>query len=292
MYWQFLLPVDRVAYRRDMDHQSEVRDFLTTRRARLDPDQVGLPHFAGRRRVPGLRREEVAMLTGVSTEYYARLERGHLAGVSDQVLDALARGLRLDESERAHLLDLARAAAPAQRPPRATPRRTPRPGLQRLLDAMDSTPAYVRTGHLDIVAANRLGRALFSDIFTTPDSRPNLTRYIFLDPRARDFYREWDTVARDIVAAMRSEAGRNPHDRTLSNLVGELFDPQRRVPHLVGRPRSPHPPLTPQARPPPRRGRPGLRRRRTPATRRHRAHAHRLHLRASKPHSRRRPVPL
>jgi transcriptional regulator with XRE-family HTH domain len=205
-----------------MDHQSEVCDFLTTRRARLNPDQVGLPHFAGRRRVPGLRREEVAMLTGVSTEYYARLERGHLAGVSDQVLDALARALRLDESERAHLLDLARAAAPAQRPPRATPRRTPRPGLQRLLDAMDSTPAYVRTGHLDIVAANRLGRALFSDIFTTPESRPNLTRYIFLDPRARDFYREWDTVARDIVAAMRSEAGRNPHDRTLSNLVGEL----------------------------------------------------------------------
>jgi transcriptional regulator with XRE-family HTH domain len=204
-----------------MDNRSDVRAFLSTRRARLTPDQAGLPVFGGNRRVPGLRREEVALLAGVSVDYYTRLERGDLSGASDSVLDALARALRLDDAETAHLFDLARAAntSPLARKPRKRPEGL-RPSIQRVLDAMTEAPAIVRNNYCDYVAANRLGRALYAPVFAEP--APNSARFTFLNPAARDFYEDWDGVTRDLVAALRGEAGRNPYDKRLSDLVGEL----------------------------------------------------------------------
>jgi transcriptional regulator with XRE-family HTH domain len=209
-----------------MDNRDEVRDFLTSRRDRLTPDQAGLPFYGGKRRVKGLRREEVAMLAGMSTDYYTRLERGNLTGVSDSVLDSLSRALHLDEAERAHLFDLARTAntsssGSASRPRRTSGRQGLRPGVQRILDSI-STPAYVRNGSMDILAVNRLGRALFTDAYAGGAESFNLARYLFLDPRSRDFYQEWEAVARDCVASLRGEAGRNPFDRGLTDLIGEL----------------------------------------------------------------------
>jgi len=209
-----------------MDNRDEVRDFLTTRRERLSPEQAGVPHFGGRRRVKGLRREEVAMLAGMSTDYYTRLERGNLTGASSSVLESLARALRLDEAERLHLLNLAETAnnsprLDAKRPVRRTAGQIGvRPGVQRILDAI-STPAYARNGRMDILAVNRLGRALFADALAG-GATFNLARYLFLDPRSQDFYREWERVAADSAAALRTEAGRNPYDRGLTDLVGEL----------------------------------------------------------------------
>jgi transcriptional regulator with XRE-family HTH domain len=211
-----------------MDNQDEVRDFLTTRRERLTPDRAGIPFYGGRRRVKGLRREEVAMLAGMSTDYYTRLERGNLAGVSQSVLEALARALQLDDAERTHLLDLAATAnAPSRTQPAARSRRPTspkpgvRPGVQRILDSI-SGPAYARTVRADVVATNQLARALFADIYGQGATGFNMARYLFLDPRSRDFFVQWETVARDSVAGMRIEAGRNPHDRALTDLVGEL----------------------------------------------------------------------
>ncbi|MEW2331706.1 helix-turn-helix transcriptional regulator [Micromonospora chersina] len=206
-----------------MENRSEVRDFLTTRRERLNPEQAGVPFFGGKRRVKGLRREEVAMLAGMSTDYYTRLERGNLSGVSHSVLEALARALQLDEAERTHLFDLAETASPAT--PRRSPRRTTsqttvRQGIQRILDTINA-PAYVRNGRMDILATNRLGRALFADALGAGTGF-NLARYLFLDHRSQDFYREWPTVAADCVAALRTQAGRNPYDRGLTDLIGEL----------------------------------------------------------------------
>jgi transcriptional regulator with XRE-family HTH domain len=205
-----------------VDAKSEIRDFLTSRRARVTPDQVGLPTFGGLRRVPGLRREEVALLAGVSVDYYTRLERGNVAGVSESVLDALARALRLDEVERAHLFDLARAAHTT--PPRRRRRAHSaiRPSVQQLLDAMGAVPAFVRNGRLDILAANRLGRAFYSEHFDSPYQPVNSARFAFLDPRAPEFYLDWEGVMRDLVAVLHAEAGRDPYDRDLSDLVGEL----------------------------------------------------------------------
>ncbi len=205
-----------------MDAKSEIREFLTSRRARITPDQVGLPIYGDNRRVPGLRREEVALLAGVSVDYYTRLERGNAAGVSDSVLDALARALQLDDAERSHLTDLARATQPAT----ATRRRRPtkqqiRPGVQRILDAITQAPAFVRNGRLDILAANQLGYALYST-YLTPGRPANTARFVFLDSRSEDFYDDWDHVANEVVAILRSEAGRDPYDRELSNLIGEL----------------------------------------------------------------------
>ena len=209
-----------------MDNRSEVRDFLTTRRAKVTPEQAGLPSFGGHRRVAGLRREEVALLAGVSVDYYTRLERGDLKGVSEGVLEALARALQLDEAEYAHLLDLARAAGPrATRPERRTARQQHvRPAVQRVLDAMVTAPAYVRNGRLDVLAANALGRALFAPLFgsATAGRPPNIARFIFLDPAARDFYLGWEQLAGDTVALLRAEAGRDPYDRALTELVGQL----------------------------------------------------------------------
>jgi transcriptional regulator with XRE-family HTH domain len=212
-----------------MDNRNEVRDFLTTRRERLTPEQAGLPFYGGKRRVKGLRREEVAMLAGMSTDYYTRLERGNLTGVFDTVLEALTRALQLDEAERAHLFNLAHTAntsggvtGPTGGPPRRSSGRTGvRQGVQRILDTINA-PAYVRNGRMDILAVNRLGRALFSDAYAQDATSFNLARYLFLDPRSRDFYLEWDNVARDAVASLRAEAGRNPYDRLLTDLVGQL----------------------------------------------------------------------
>jgi transcriptional regulator with XRE-family HTH domain len=204
-----------------MDARTEIREFLTSRRARLKAADVGLPDY-GRRRVPGLRREEVAVLAGVSAPYYTRLERGDLAGASDSVLDALARALQLDAAERAHLFDLARAVRPVAPPPRRRPaRQRIRPSIQQLLDAMTGAAAHIGNHRLDILAANLLGRALYQEMFDG-QQRPNAALFVFLDPRARDFYLDWDRIARDIVASLRSAAGRNPDDRDLSDLVGEL----------------------------------------------------------------------
>jgi transcriptional regulator with XRE-family HTH domain len=205
-----------------MDTQDAVREFLASRRARITPEQAGLPSFGGTRRVAGLRRAEVAMLAGVSPDYYTRLERGNLSGVSDSVLDAIARALRLDDAERSHLHDLARAANTRPRARRRPAKQQIRPGVQSLLDAMTDAPAFVRNGRLDILAANRLSEALYSPAFRTAARPVNLARFCFLDPAADDLYPDWDDAANTTVALLRTEAGRDPYDKALSDLVGEL----------------------------------------------------------------------
>jgi len=205
-----------------VDTRNEIREFLTSRRAKITPEQAGLPWYGENRRVPGLRREEVALLAGVSVDYYTRLERGNASGVSESVLEALARALQLDEAERAHLFDLARAAHTTTRTRRRQAKQRVRPSVQRILDAMTAAPAFVRNGRMDILAANRLGHAFYSQHFDSPHGPANSARFIFLDPRATDFYVDWEQVATDAVAILRSEAGRDPRDRGLSDLVGEL----------------------------------------------------------------------
>jgi transcriptional regulator with XRE-family HTH domain len=205
-----------------MDAKSEIRDFLTSRRARITPQDAGLTVF-GPRRVPGLRREEVATLAGLSVDYYNRLERGNLGGASDSVLDALAHALRLDEAERAHLFDLARASQPSSRGRRRSATQTVRPSVQWVLDSMTGAAAFAENGRLDALAANQLGRALYPALFGEGRRRPgNFARFVFLNPQARNLYVEWERSAKDCVAILRSEAGRNPHDRELSDLVGQL----------------------------------------------------------------------
>lgn len=204
-----------------MDSRAEAREFLITRRGRITPEQAGLPVYGGNRRVTGLRREEVAMLAGVSVDYYTQLEHGNLHGVSETVLDALARALQLDEAERAHLVDLARTAnaSPITRPERAAERiREP---VQRMLDAMTGAPALVRTARFDVLASNGLGRALYSPVFAM-SGRVNTARFAFLEPGARTFFRDWARTADDCVATLRSAAGRDPYDRALTDLIGEL----------------------------------------------------------------------
>jgi len=205
-----------------MDNRGEVREFLVSRRARITPERAGLPVFGANRRVSGLRREEVALLAGVSVDYYTRLERGNLAGVSESVLDALARALQLDEAEVGHLYDLARAAGGTPRTRRRPARQQVRPGVQRVLDAITGAPAYVRNGRRDILAANRLGRALYSELYVDPVRPVNVARFVFLSPRSRDFFLDWEGAANDTVAILRTEAGQNPYDRGLTQLVGEL----------------------------------------------------------------------
>ena len=204
-----------------MDTRSEIREFLTSRRAKITPDQAGLTAY-GPRRVPGLRREEVAVLAGVSVPYYTRLERGDMSGVSESVLEALARALQLDDAERAHLFDLARAAGPtANRRRRSAPKQI-RPSVQRLLDAITRAPALVQNGRLDVLAANQLGRALYSELFRDPARPANHARFTFLNPGAHDLYPDWERAANDGVALLRAEAGRDPYDRDLTDLIGEL----------------------------------------------------------------------
>lgn len=203
--------------------RAEIRDFLSSRRARLTPDQAGLPAYGGNRRVKGLRREEVAMLAGVSVDYYTRMERGSLSGVSQSVLDSLADALRLDEAERAHLMALARQSN--ERAPRrkATTTADVAPGIQQVLDAIRDAPAWVRNGRHDIVAMNDLARALYSPVLEDPRRPANTTRFIYLHPEAaQEFFVDYQRIANDAAAMLRLEAGRTPHDRALIELVGEL----------------------------------------------------------------------
>jgi quercetin dioxygenase-like cupin family protein/transcriptional regulator with XRE-family HTH domain len=204
------------------DIRGEVREFLTTRRAKITPERAGLPSYGGRRRVAGLRRDEVALLAGISIEYYTRLERGNIRGASAEVLDGIARALQLDEVERVHLADLVRTAN-AARPVRRRPDRLRvRASVQRLLDSMTATAAFVRNGRLDILSANQLGYALYAPVFDDPVRPANLARFIFLDQHAAGFYRDWDGIAQQAVGSLRAEAGRDPYDRALTDLVGEL----------------------------------------------------------------------
>ncbi|WP_349865888.1 helix-turn-helix transcriptional regulator [Leifsonia sp. WHRI 6310E] len=205
-----------------MTHTDDVREFLTSRRAKITPDQAGLPAYGGNRRVAGLRREEVAMLAGMSVDYYTRIERGNLSGASDSVLEALARALQLNDAETAHLYDLARAASVAPRVRRKRSPQTVRPGLQRVIDAIESAPAWIRNDRGDVLAANQLGRALYVDLLAETVQPPNNSRFTFLNPKAREFYVNWEQAADDIVAILRSTAGRNPFDKDLTDLIGEL----------------------------------------------------------------------
>ena len=207
------------------DNRSEIREFLAGRRAKITPEQVGLP-TSGRRRVPGLRREEVAVLAGVSPEWYTRLEKGHISGVSEDVLDAVARALQLDEDERTYLFDLARAARPARRAPARRRNVAVPPRVQWLIDSMTMSAAFVRNGRLDVTASNPLARALLAPVFcsdtTDRHGRANFARFTFLDPVARNFYVDWDDAVVVTAALLRAEAGREPHDRDLRELIGEL----------------------------------------------------------------------
>jgi transcriptional regulator with XRE-family HTH domain len=211
-----------------MDNRVQVREFLASRRARITPDQAGLPAYGGNRRVKGLRREEVALLAGVSIDYYIRMERGDLAGASESVLDGVANALHLDDAEREHLFTLARSAGPTStRRSRPSPA-TVRPVIQQILDAITDAPAWIRTGRHDILAMNTLARALYSPVLdsavagATAKRAANTTRFMYLDPAARDFFIDYDRLATDAAAMLQLEAGRNPRDRDLITLVGEL----------------------------------------------------------------------
>jgi transcriptional regulator with XRE-family HTH domain len=200
----------------------EIREFLTSRRARVTPERAGLPTYGRHRRVAGLRREEVSLLAGISVEYYTRLERGNARGASESVLEAIGQALQLDEAEYAHLLDLVRTAN-AEHPPRrsSAPQRV-RPTVARIVDAMTGIPVCVLNGRLDVLYANDLANALFSDLLRDPVRTPNLARFAFLDPRSKALWVDWEKAAWDTVAILRAEAGRNPYDRALSDLVGQL----------------------------------------------------------------------
>ncbi|OBH59697.1 transcriptional regulator [Mycobacterium mantenii] len=206
-----------------MDIAKDIKEFLMTRRARIGPEQMGLP--AGRRRrVPGLRREEVAQLAGVSTEYYTQIERGHVAGVSDDVLHAVARALRLTDDETIHFFDLVRAAIGTRAVARG--RRAANPtipdGVQALIDGMTASPAIVMNGSLDILAANRLGRALYAPMFDRATGVPNFARFIFFDTYAEQVFPEWERSADEVVALLQAEAARSPHSPAITRVVGEL----------------------------------------------------------------------
>ncbi|MDH6625938.1 transcriptional regulator with XRE-family HTH domain [Streptomyces sp. LBL] len=205
------------------DVRAQIREFLGTRRSKVTPEQAGLPVYGGeRRRVTGLRREEVALLAGISSEYYTRLERGNATGVSEGIIEGIAQALQLDEAERIHLNDLLRGAG-TTRPPRRRPaQQRVRPAVQRVLDSMSGTPAFVLSGRGDILATNDLGRALYSPVYADPVRPPNNARFVFLDPQATEFFRDWDQVAGDCVAMLRAEAGRDLYDRRLTDLIGEL----------------------------------------------------------------------
>lgn len=204
-----------------MDNQGDVREFLQSRRARLTPQQAGIAAFGGVRRVPGLRREELALLAGMSVDYYVRLERGNLTGVSEAVLHALADALQLDDTERTHLFDLARTANATGIRNRQPGSDRVRPGLLQLLDAMDG-PAYIRNARFDLLAFNRLGRALYAPLVDSPARPANTARFTFLDSGSHAFWDDWDAMADGVVASLRAEAGRNPTDKRLTDLIGEL----------------------------------------------------------------------
>ncbi|RJQ79465.1 XRE family transcriptional regulator [Pseudonocardiaceae bacterium YIM PH 21723] len=206
-----------------IDPRTEIKEFLSSRRARITPERAGLPAYGGNRRVKGLRREEVALLAGVSVDYYVRMERGSLTGASDGVLDAVAAALQLDEAERDHLFHLARRSRAPGGPRRRRPAVKVRPALQRVLDAIADAPAWICTGRYDVLATNHLARALYSPLLADTRRPVNVARFVYLDPEAAQaFFVDYDRIARDMAAKLRMEAGRNPHDEELFALVGEL----------------------------------------------------------------------
>ncbi|MFS0702571.1 helix-turn-helix transcriptional regulator [Cellulomonas sp. 179-A 4D5 NHS] len=205
-----------------MDNKGEVREFLVSRRARLTPEMVGLPTYGAKRRVPGLKREEVAQLAGVSIDYYTRVERGNLHGVSESVLGSIARALRLEQDEREHLYALARAQVrrvPARRRP---PVQVVPDSIRAILDGMVDVPACVVNGRMELVAANRLGRALYAPVFDDAVHVPGHARFVFLNPAARQFWVDWENAATEVVGALRAAAARDPYDKALTDLIGEL----------------------------------------------------------------------
>jgi transcriptional regulator with XRE-family HTH domain len=207
-----------------MDPRNDIREFLVSRRARITPQQAGLPVFGGNRRVKGLRREEVALLAGISADYYVRLERGKLGGASEDVLDGIARALQLDEADRTHLFDLARAVnpSPSRRSRRRDPQEHVRPTVQRILDSLVGVPAFVENERLDVLAANALGVAFYAHQYADPVRPINGARFVFLNPKATEFLADWETIATDVVGILRSAAARDPYDKPLTDLVGEL----------------------------------------------------------------------
>ncbi|MFE0174435.1 helix-turn-helix transcriptional regulator [Streptomyces sp. NPDC059002] len=212
--------MDEIPEGRPLDSRAELSEFLRTRRARLQPQDVGLPHFGRHRRVPGLRREELAQLAGVSVAYYTRLEQGNGRNVSAEVLDAIARALRLTDAERAHLTHLAKPKAHKKK--KAVRQQYMRPQLQQLLDSIESVPAYVVGRRSDILGWNALAAALFGDWSELAPADRNWARICFLDPRSRELFVDWEQKASDIVSYLRMDAGCYPNDPQLSGLVGEL----------------------------------------------------------------------
>ncbi|MEV2249725.1 helix-turn-helix transcriptional regulator [Streptomyces sp. NPDC050147] len=203
-----------------LDGRAELSEFLRTRRARLQPQDVGLPNFGRHRRVPGLRREELAQLAGVSVAYYTRLEQGNGRNVSGEVLDAIARALRLTDAEHAHLTHLAKPKQHKKKRP-ARPQQV-RPALLQLMDAMDGIPAYVVGRRADVLGWNRMTAALFGDWGALPPEERNWARICFLHPASRELFVDWEQKATDMVSFLRMEAGCFPNDPLLSALVGEL----------------------------------------------------------------------
>ncbi|MFE9633714.1 helix-turn-helix transcriptional regulator [Streptomyces sp. NPDC006463] len=203
-----------------LDQRTELGEFLRSRRARLRPEDVGLPDYGRRRRVPGLRREELAQLAGVSVAYYTRLEQGGGTNVSAEVLNAIARALRLDGSEQAHLMHLARPKARRRRQSHR-PQQV-RPELRTLMDAMEGVPAYLVGHRQDVIGWNRLAAAVFGDFGRLPAAERNLVRLVFLDPATAELYADWECRACEVVSNLRMYAGQHPDDEQLSALVGEL----------------------------------------------------------------------
>ncbi|MEV7935192.1 MULTISPECIES: helix-turn-helix transcriptional regulator [unclassified Kitasatospora] len=213
-----------------MNLTSALSEFLRTRRAQLRPEDVDLPDYGGRRRVAGLRREELAHLAGVSVDYYTRLEQGRVGNPSEAVLDAVARALQLAPDESGHLHRLAR---PTRRAPRRrTAPQQPRPSLLRLLDQLDHVPALVMGHRMDVLAWNRAAVALFGDYGALPVEDRNIARGTFLDPASRELYGDWTACARENVAFLHLEAGRRPHDPLLAELVGQLCVHSEEFRHL------------------------------------------------------------
>lgn len=204
-----------------MSNKTEVREFLTACRAKVSTAQAGINHYSGERRVPGLRREEVAQLAGVSTTYYTRIERGDLSGVSVSVLNSLVRALNLDEAERIHLFDLARSSE-GLRSQNISKQVKISPNIAQLIDQMADIPAIAFNDHFDVIASNKLGRSLFPDLFPEHGRPLNQVRYLFLDPRATIFYTDWESTAKDAVSALRLIVGGKTNDAKLMKLIADV----------------------------------------------------------------------
>ncbi|MEN9715360.1 MAG: hypothetical protein RJA35_827 [Actinomycetota bacterium] len=205
-----------------MDLRKDISDFLTSRRARISPESVGLPSYSPNRRVAGLRREEVAMLAGVSVDYYTRIERGQLKGVSESVVAGLARVLNLDDAERKYLDNLVSLSNPGIRLPSKPRPMVVKSSLLRLLESVEDVPMYVRNGRMDILAMNAMAKQFLSPVIASQGPQPNMARFCILDPSAQDYFVDWEKVATDTVGILRAQASRDPYDKQLTDLIGEL----------------------------------------------------------------------